>query len=55
MQEQVTQNDILYDEAHDVENDNEELESEREDSDNSEEGLSILIHVKRIKGGASHR
>ena len=51
MQEQVTQNDILYDEAHDVENDNEELESEREDSDNSEEGLSILIHVERIKGG----
>ena len=51
MQEQVTQNDIVYDEAHDVENDNEELKSEREDSDNIEEGLPILIHVERIQGG----
>ena len=28
MQEQITQNDIVYDEAHDVKNGNEELESE---------------------------
>ena len=51
MQEQVTQNDIVYDEAHDVENDNEELESEREDLDNIEGGLPILIHVERFEGG----
>ena len=51
MQDQVTQNDIVYDEAHDVENDNEEFENEREDSDNVEEGLPVLIHVKRFKGG----
>ena len=51
MQEQITQNDIVYDEAHDVENDNEELKSEGEDSDNIEEGLPILIHVERFKGG----
>ena len=54
MQEQITQNDIVYDEAHDVKNDNEELESEGEDSDNIEEGLPILIHVKRFKGGVSY-
>ena len=54
MQEQVTQNDIVYDEAHVVENDNEEFESEREDSDNIEEGLPILIHAERFEGGASH-
>ena len=52
MQEQITQNDIVYDEAHDVENGNEELKSEGEDSDNIEEGLPILIHVKRFKGGS---
>ena len=53
MQDQVTQNDIAYDEAHDVENDNEEFKSEREDLDNIEEGLPILIHVKRFKGDQS--
>ena len=52
MQEQITQNDIVYDEAHDVENGNEELESEGEDSDSIEEGLPILIHVERFKGGS---
>ena len=41
MQEQITQNDIVYDEAHDVKNGNEELESEGEDSDSIEEGLPI--------------
>ena len=51
MQEQITQNDIVYDEAHDVKNDNEELKSEGENSDNIEEGLPILIHVERFKGG----
>ena len=51
MQDQVTQNDIVYDEAHDVKNDNEEFENEREDSDNVEEGLPILILVERFKGG----
>ena len=51
MQDQVTQNDIVYDEAHDVENDNGEFENERGDSDNVEEGLPILIHVERFKGG----
>ena len=51
MQDQVTQNDIVYDETHDVENDNEEFENEREDSDNIEEGLPILIHVERFERG----
>ena len=51
MQDQVTQNDIVCDEAHDVKNYNEEFENEREDSDNVEEGLPILIHVKRFEGG----
>ena len=36
------------------ENDNEELRSEGEDSDNIEEGLPILIHVKRFEGGPRH-
>ena len=51
MQDQVTQNDIVCDETHDAKNDNEEFENEREDSDNVEEGLPVLIPVERFKGG----
>ena len=76
MQDQVTRNDMMCDESHDVKSDNEEgdyrgpmtrartrvqkqskegedekFENEREDSDNVEEGLPILIHVKRFEGG----
>ena len=51
MQDKVTQNDFMCDEAHDVENDNEEFEDEGWDSDNTEGGLPILIHVERFEGG----
>ena len=54
MQDKVTQNDFMCDEAHDVENDNEEFEDEGWDSDNTEGGLPILIHVERFEGGASY-
>ena len=37
MQDQVTQNDIVCDETHDVKNDNEEFKNEREDSDDVED------------------
>ena len=54
MQDKVIQNDFMCDEAHDVENDNEEFEDEGWDSDNAEGGLPILIHVERFEGGASY-
>ena len=54
MQDKVIQNDFMCDEAHDVENDNEEFENEGWDSDNAEGGLPILIHVERFEGGPGY-
>ena len=51
MQDKVIQNDFMCDEAHDVENDDEEFENEGWDSDNAEGGLPILIHIERFEGG----
>ena len=48
MQDQVTQNDIVYDEAHNVKNNNEEFENEREDSDNVEEGSTNFNSFQKV-------